>query len=59
MLNPGETKTVKLKLAANDLAFVNDRGKWTLEAGDFRLQAGNLTDNIKCMATKTWDTPNR
>ena len=59
MLNPGETKTVKLKLAANDLAFVNDRGKWTLEAGDFRLQAGNLTDNIKCTATKTWDTPNR
>ena len=59
MLNPGETKTVKLKLAANDLAFVNDRGKWTLEAGDFRLQAGNLTDNIKCTATKTCDTPNR
>ena len=59
MLNPGETKTVKLKLAANDLAFVNERGKWTLEAGDFRLQAGNLTDNIKCTATKTWDTPNR
>ena len=59
MLNPGETKTVKLKLAANDLAFVNDRGKWTLEAGDFRLQAGNLTDNIKCTATKTWNTPNR
>ena len=59
MLNPGETKTVKLKLAANDLAFVNDRGKWTLEAGDFRIQAGNLTDNIKCTATKTWDTPNR
>ena len=59
MLNPGETKTVKLKLAANDLAFVNELGKWTLEAGDFRLQAGNLTDNIKCMATKTWDTPNR
>ena len=59
MLNPGETKTVKLKLAANDLAFVNELGKWTLEAGDFRLQAGNLTDNIKCTATKTWDTPNR
>lgn len=59
MLNPGETKTVKLKLAANDLSFVNELGKWTLEAGDFRLQAGNLTDNIKCMATKTWDTPNR
>ena len=59
MLNPGETKTVKLKLAANDLAFVNELGKWTLEAGDFRLQAGNLTDNIKCTPTKTWDTPNR
>ena len=32
MLEPGETKTVTMPLPANDLAFVNAQGKWTLEA---------------------------
>lgn len=58
-LNPGETKTVSLKLAANDLAFVNAEGKWTLEEGDFRLQIGNHTATIHCTQTRVWNTPNR
>ena len=58
-LNPGEMKKVKLTLPADNLAFVNEKGKWTLEAGDFMLQAGNQTIKIKCNQTKIWDTPNR
>lgn len=39
-LQPGETKTVTLPVKAGDLAFVDSDGKWTLEKGDFRMQAG-------------------
>lgn len=58
-LQPGEQKTIILKVAADDLAFVNPEGKWTLEAGDFRFWVGNLTNNVTCTQTKLWDTPNR
>ena len=58
-LQPGETKKVVLKLPANDLAFVNEKGKWTIEEGDFRLQVANQTQQIRCMKTKIWETPNR
>jgi len=58
-LQPGEQKTVTLKIAADDLAFVNPEGKWTLEEGDFRFQIGNLTDKVTCTQTKIWDSPNK
>jgi len=58
-LQPGETKTVALKIPASDLAFVGADGKWTLEQGDFRIQAGNQVMNITCKETKKWDTPNK
>lgn len=58
-LNPGETKTVNLKIKASDLAFVGYDGKWILEKGDFRIQAGNQTIKITCSNTKKWTTPNR
>ncbi len=58
-LQPGETKKVVLKLPANDLAFVNEKGKWTIEEGDFKLQVANQTQQIRCMKTKIWETPNR
>ena len=58
-LNPGEIKTVNLKIPANDLAFVNENGKWTIEAGEFMLQVGNLTAKINCTTTKIWEKPNR
>ena len=58
-LQPGETKKVVLKFPANDLAFVNEKGKWTIEEGDFRLQVGNQTQQVRCTKTKVWDTPNR
>lgn len=58
-LKPGETQMVTLKLAGQDLAFVNDKGQWTLEEGEFMLQTGNQTTDIRCTETKIWDTPNR
>ena len=58
-LQPGETKTVTLKVKASDLAFVGYDGKWILEKGDFRIQAGDQIVNIACTATKKWNTPNK
>ncbi len=58
-LNAGETKTVSLQVKASDLAFVGYDGKWILEEGDFRIQAGSETATIACTETKKWDTPNR
>ena len=58
-LQPGETKTVRLKLKADDLAFVGYDGKWRLEEGDFVLACGGQNVKVKCNATKVWDTPNR
>ncbi|RNC63980.1 glycoside hydrolase family 3 N-terminal domain-containing protein [Proteiniphilum sp. X52] len=58
-LEPGETKTVTLRLAADDLAFVNEKGEWTLEAGEFKLQAGDQIAMIHCAKARIWDTPNK
>lgn len=58
-LQPGETKTVTLTIKAGDLAFVDSDGKWILEKGDFRMQAGAEILNIKCNETYKWNTPNK
>lgn len=58
-LQPGETKTVTLTIPASDLAFVGADDKWVLEAGQFRMQAGNQILDIDCQNTHRWDTPNK
>lgn len=58
-LQPGETTTVTLPVKAGDLAFVDSDGKWTLEKGDFRMQAGTEVLNLKCTETHKWNTPNK
>lgn len=58
-LQPGETKTVVLRLKGSDLAFVGYDGKWILEQGDFRFQTGDRTVNAHCRETRKWVTPNR
>lgn len=58
-LNPGETKTVMMKLKGSDLAFVNYYGQWTLEKGDFKVKCGDQWIDLQCTQTKVWDTPNR
>jgi beta-glucosidase len=47
-IQPGETVAVTLKLKGSDLAFVNAQGEWTLEPGEFRMQAGDQTLMISC-----------
>lgn len=58
-LQPGETKTVTLKLKGSDLAFVGYDGKWILEAGEFRMQAGDQVLTLACTTTKKWSEPNK
>lgn len=58
-LQPGEKRTVTLKLKGSDLAFVGYDGKWRLEEGEFRMQAGNQVLNIFCSTTKVWNIPNK
>lgn len=58
-LNPGETKTVTLKIKGSDLAFVNYYGQWTLEKGDFKVKCGDQWIDLQCTQTKVWNTPNK
>lgn len=58
-LQPGETQTVTLSIKGSDLAFVGADGKWILEKGDFKMQAGNRILNLKCNDTHKWETPNK
>lgn len=58
-LKPGETRTVKLTVAADDLAYVGYDEKWILEKGDFIVQVGDKTVEITATETKKWNTPNR
>lgn len=56
-LQPGETRTVTLKLKGSDLAFVGADGRWVLEEGGFRIQVGNQKVYLTCVETKKWETP--
>ena len=58
-LNPGETKTVTLKVKGSDLAFVGYDEKWVLEKGEFRAKVGDQAVMFNCSETKKWSTPNR
>ena len=57
-LQPGETKTVTMKIKASDLAFVGLDNHWRLEKGEFRMTCGGQALMINCTATKVWNTPN-
>jgi beta-glucosidase len=58
-LQPGETRTVELKIKASDLAFVGADCHWVLEQGAFRMQIGNQTLVVTCDETHKWTTPNK
>ena len=45
-LAPGETKTVTLKVAPSDLAFVNEDMQWVLEPGQFCAAIADMTVNF-------------
>ncbi len=46
-LKAGESKTVTFKLTLDDLAFYNLKSERVIEAGDFELQVGSSSNNIK------------
>lgn len=46
-LKAGETKTVTFKLTLDDLAFYNLKSERVIEAGDFELQVGSSSSDIK------------
>jgi len=47
ILQPGEAKTVELKVKVNDLAFYDEAKKeWNVEAGEFIFQLGNSSGDI-------------
>ncbi|HEY2580565.1 MAG TPA: glycoside hydrolase family 3 N-terminal domain-containing protein [Mucilaginibacter sp.] len=51
-LQPGETKTVTFKITPKDLAFVNDISKTVTEAGEFKIQIGDQTQNFNYVSGK-------
>ena len=52
-LQPGQTKTVTLKVPATDLAFVNPMEQWVLEEGDFRIAVGDQSLTVTATETRT------
>lgn len=50
-LLPGEKRTVTFRLPATDLAFVDDRGLWTLQKGAFTLSCADLATDLECTGT--------
>ncbi len=57
-LQPGETKSVVIKLKGSDLAFVGADKKWRIEKGDYRVQCGDQVTIISTNEDKVWQTPN-
>ena len=58
-LNPGETKTVTLKVPASELAYVGFDEKWILEEGDFKIAVADQSIEISTADTHVWETPNK
>lgn len=57
-LAPGELRTVTFSLPASALAFVGADGRWVIEQGEFRLQAGSEHIIVNCRETHRWATAN-
>lgn len=53
-LLPGETREVRLAVAARDLAFVGMGNRWRLEEGDFHVAVGEENLRIRCTETKVY-----
>lgn len=46
-LKAGETKTVKFNITLNDLSFINLKNKRVVEPGEFEIQIGSSSSDIK------------
>lgn len=51
-LKAGETKTVTFNITPQDLAFINDQSKAVTEAGEFKIQLGDQTQNFNYVSAK-------
>lgn len=58
-LQPGETKSVSLKIKGQDLAFVGADAHWILEKGEFLMKVGTESLTVNCTSDYRWETPNR
>ena len=47
-LQPGESKVVEIKLPMKELALWNEDMEQVVEPGDFELQIGSASDDIRC-----------
>lgn len=47
-LKPGESKIVEIKLPMKELALWNENMEQVVEPGDFELQIGSASDDIRC-----------
>ena len=52
-LKAGETKTVKFTLKPSQLQMINNKGEKVVEAGDFEIQMGSSSADIKLKKTIT------
>ena len=46
-LKKGESKDVQFTIGMDELKFVNSELKWVVEPGEFRVQIGTSSDNVK------------
>ena len=46
-LLPGETKTVSMSVKLKDCGYYNNKGKYLLEPGTFKVMLGSSSDDIK------------
>lgn len=45
-LNPGESKQVTLEIPVNELKFLDEKMKWIVEKGTYRIMVGNSSKNL-------------
>ena len=46
-LKPGEKRTLKFKLSADDLALLDKNMNWTVEPGKFNIMIGSSSEDIR------------
>jgi beta-glucosidase len=51
-LEPGESRDLSFTLRRDDLSFIGANNKPTVEAGDFDVMVGNLTDSFSLQGVK-------
>ena len=52
-LQPGEQKTVCFTVAPSQMAFVDEDGKWKIEKGEYEVQLGSSSEDIRLTGSYT------